>query len=376
MGLIYMDANATTPVVAEVVEAMRPWWGERFGNASSVHRRGQGARAAVERARESVAKMLGCRTAEVVFTSGGTESDNLALFGVMRPLLAAGERPHLVTTAMEHHAVLHAAEELERQGASVTYLAPDQRGLVSVEALREALRPETRLVSVMLANNETGVLQPIAELAATAHAVGALFHTDAVQGAGKVALDVRELGVDLLSVSGHKMYGPQGTGALFARKGVRLAPMFFGGAHERERRAGTENVPGIVGLGCAAGLEVCDLTGLRDRFEAGVLAEVACAGVNGAGVERVGNTSNLHFEGLDAEALVIALDLRGLAVSAGAACSSGATEPSHVLRAMGLGEARARGSVRFSLWKGNTVEEVELAAGLVVEVVARLRGVG
>ena len=376
MGLIYMDANATTPVVAEVVEAMRPWWGERFGNASSVHRRGQGARAAVERARESVAKMLGCRTAEVVFTSGGTESDNLALFGVMRPLLAAGERPHLVTTAMEHHAVLHAAEELERQGASVTYLPPDQRGLVSVEALREALRPETRLVSVMLANNETGVLQPIAELAATAHAVGALFHTDAVQGAGKVALDVRELGVDLLSVSGHKMYGPQGTGALFARKGVRLAPMFFGGAHERERRAGTENVPGIVGLGCAAGLEVCDLTGLRDRFEAGVLAEVACAGVNGAGVERVGNTSNLHFEGLDAEALVIALDLRGLAVSAGAACSSGATEPSHVLRAMGLGEARARGSVRFSLWKGNTVEEVELAAGLVVEVVARLRGVG
>lgn len=374
---IYMDANATTPVMAEVVEAMRPFWGERFGNASSVHRAGQGARAAVEGARESVARMLGCRGAEVVFTSGGTESDNLALFGVMGPLL--GTRPHLVTTMIEHHAVLHAAEALEARGAEVTYLAPNGDGVIEVESLRAALRAETRLVSVMLANNETGVIQPVGELAAAAHAVGALFHTDAVQGAGKMGIDLAgELGeVDLLSVSGHKMYGPQGTGVLFVRRGVRVAPLFFGGAHERQRRAGTENVPGIVGLGCAAGLaHEWGGAGLRDRLEGGILERVAGCGVNGGGAARVWNTTNLYFDGVDGEALVIALDLQGLAVSAGSACSSGATEPSHVLRAMGLGEERARGSVRISLSRRNTVEEVDRAVEMVVRVVERLRGVG
>ncbi len=246
MRRIYMDANATTPLLPEVLEAMRPFWMEEFGNASSIHQQGQGARAAVDRARVQVAGLLGCRAAEVVFTSGGTESDNMALFGVLHP----GD--HLITTSIEHHAVLHAAEELAERGIEVTFLPCTPDGVVEVAALKEALRPRTRLVSVMLANNETGAIQPVHELAAVAHAAGALFHTDAVQAAGKLEIDVAKLGCDLLSVSGHKMYAPQGTGALFVRRSVRLRPMFFGGLHERGRRPGTENVAGIVGLGKAA----------------------------------------------------------------------------------------------------------------------------
>ena len=243
-----MDANATTPLLPEVLEAMRPFWMEAFGNASSIHQQGQNARAAVDRAREQVAALLGCRAAEVVFTSGGTESDNMALFGVLGP----GD--HLITTSIEHHAVLHAAEELAARGVEVTFLPCTPDGVVQLAALQQALRPNTRLVSVMLANNETGVIQPVRELAAAVHAVGAFLHTDAVQAAAKLKLDVAQLGCDLLSISGHKMYAPQGTGALYVRRSVRLQPMFFGGLHERGRRPGTENVAGIVGLGKAAEL--------------------------------------------------------------------------------------------------------------------------
>ena len=391
-----MDANATTPVLPEVQRAMEPFWQEQFGNASSIHQRGQHARAAVDHARESVARLLGCRAAEVVFTSGGTESDNMALFGVLAP----GD--HLITSSVEHHAVLHAAQELAERGVQVTFLPCTPQGVVEVSALEAALRPNTRLVSIMLANNETGVIQPIRELADAVHAAGALFHTDAIQAAGKLPLDVKQLGCDLLSLSGHKMYAPQGTGALFVRRNVRLKSMFFGGMHERGRRPGTENVAGIVGLGCAAELarawldasgpdSPAGLAALRDRLEQGILAAVEEAGVpgelrslgweagvnggrtNGEPVPRVVNTSNLFFDRVEAEALVIALDLKGLAVSGGSACQSGATEPSHVLRAMGLSEARARASVRFSLTRLTTADEVDAALQIVPAAVARLR---
>ena len=370
-----MDANATTPVLPEVLEAMRPFWTEAFGNASSIHQQGQQARAAVERARESVAGLVGCRAAEVVFTSGGTESDNLALFGVLVP----GD--HLIASSMEHSAGLHAAQELARRGVDVAFLPATPQGLVEPSALEAALRPNTRLVSVMLANNETGAIQPVRELADLTHAAGALFHTDAVQAAGKLALDVKALGCDLLSLSGHKMYAPQGVGALFVRRNVRLRPIFFGGNHERGRRPGTENVAGIVGLGKAAELarewlangKQQSLAALRDRLEQGILAQVEEAGINGAGATRVCNTSNMFFDHVEAEALVIALDLKGLAVSGGSACQSGATEPSHVLTAMGLSPARARASVRFSLSRLTTGDDVDCALALVPATVERLR---
>jgi len=384
-----MDANATTPVLPEVLDAMRPYWTEGFGNASSVHQRGQQARAAVDEAREQVAALIRCRPAEIVFTSGGTESDNLALFGVLSP----GD--HLITTAIEHHAVLHAAEALAKRGVEVTFLKPNAEGVVEPAALQAELRPNTRLVSVMLANNETGVIQPVRELAEIAHGAGAQFHTDAVQAGSKVALDVAELGCDLLSLSGHKMHAPQGTGVLFARRSVKLNPMFFGGMHERGRRPGTENVAGIVGMGCAAELarrwltktseadpeseampaNPAELAALRDRLEQGIMAQVAGSGVNGARALRVANTTNFYFDGVDAEALIIALDLQGLAISAGSACQSGATEPSHVLLAMGLTEERARSSVRLSLSRVNTLGEVESAIGLIAATVDRLRSV-
>ena len=386
-----MDANATTPLLPEVVEAMRPFWTEGFGNASSIHQQGQRARAAVDHARDAVAELLRCRAAEVVFTSGGTESDNLALFGVMGEIIGGAlvRGDHVISSSIEHHAVLHAAGALAERGVEVTYLPCTAEGVVEAGALAAALRPNTKLVSVMLANNETGAIQPVRELAELAHAAGALFHTDAVQAAGKLRLDVKELGCDLLSISGHKMYAPQGTGALYVRRGVRLRPMFFGGLHERGRRAGTENVAGVVGLGKAAEMAEAWLSGeaagvtsmdsveelarMRDRLEQRILAEVEEAGVNGGGAARVANTSNLFFDHVEAEALVIALDLKGLAVSGGSACQSGATEPSHVLTAMGLNEARARASVRFSLSRMTTEEEVELAIKMVPAAVARLR---
>jgi cysteine desulfurase len=375
MHRVYMDANATTPLVPEVFEAMRPYYEARFGNAASIHKEGQQARAAVDQARESVAALIGGRSSEIVFTSGGTESDNLALFGNLR----AGD--HLVTSAIEHSAVLHTAQELAKRGVEVTYVGCDAASRISPEAVQAAMRANTRLVSIMLANNETGVLQPAAEFAAIAHARGALFHTDAVQATGKIPISVAELGCDLLSVSAHKIHGPQGMGALFVRRNVHLAPLFYGGTHERQRRAGTENVPGIVGFGKAAELAqqwiahggAVTLAGERDRMEAGILAAIPESGVNGAEAERVCNTTNLYFDHVEAEALLIALDLKGLAVSGGSACQSGATEPSHVLMAMGLSPARARASLRFSLSKLTTKADVDFALDAVPSAVARLR---
>jgi cysteine desulfurase len=370
-----MDANATTPLVPEVFEAMRPFYLERFGNASSIHQAGQQARAAVDQARESVAALIGARASEIVFTSGGTESDNLALFGNLK----SGD--HLVISAIEHSAVLHAAEELAKRGVEVTYVGCDAASRITPEAVQAAMRTNTKLVSIMLANNETGALQPVAEFAAIAHKRGALFHTDAVQAAGKVPISVAALDCDLLSVSAHKIHGPQGVGALFVRRNVRVAPLFYGGTHERQRRAGTENVPGIVGFGKAAELAQQwmanggpqTLAAERDRLESGILAAVAETGVNGADADRVANTTNLYFDHVEAEALLIALDLKGLAVSGGSACQSGATEPSHVLLAMGLSAARARASLRFSLSKLTPKDDVDFALDVVPAAVARLR---
>jgi cysteine desulfurase len=372
---IYLDNNATTPVLPEVLEAMRPYFGERFGNASSIHHHGQETRAAVERARDAVARLLGCRVAEVVFTSGGTEGDNLAIAG----LTSAGD--HVVTSSIEHHAVLLTCKHLEENGCEVTYVPVDGRGQVDPDDVRRALRPNTKLISIMMANNETGVLQPVEEIGKIAVEADVYFHTDAVQAAGKVPIDVKRIACDLLSISGHKMHAPQGVGALYVRRGTHLRPLFFGGRHERSRRAGTENVPGIVGLGKAAelamqGFEHSDdkkMSTLRDRLQRGILAQAEEAGVNGEGAPRVPNTSNIYFDHIEGEAMVISLDLKGLAVSTGAACSSGAIEPSHVLVAMGLRADRARASIRFSLGKQSTAEDIDIALALVPETVARLR---
>jgi len=375
MRRVYLDNNATTPVLPEVLETMRPYFGERFGNASSIHHHGQETRAAVEDARASVAALLGCRESEVVFTSGGTEGDNLAIAGL------ANSGDHVITSSVEHHAVIHACKHLEEAGCEVTFLPVDGQGLVAPEDVRRALRPNTKLISIMMANNETGVLQPVEEIGKIAAEADVFFHTDAVQAAGKVAIDVKRIGCDALSISGHKMHAPQGVGALYVRKGTHIRPLFYGGRHERSRRAGTENVPGIVALGKAAELalqafergEDKKMTALRDRLQQGIVSQVDEVGVNGNGAPRVPNTTNVYFDHIEGEALVIALDLKGLAVSTGAACSSGAIEPSHVLTAMGLRGDRARASIRFSLGKQNTAEDVDFALALVPETVARLR---
>ncbi len=375
MRRVYLDNNATTPVLPAVIEAMQPYFMEHFGNASSIHHHGQETRAAVERARESVAALLGCEASEIVFTGGGTEGDNLAIFGVTQP----GQ--HVISSTVEHHAVLNSCKHLESTGCDVTYMAVNSSGRVDPDDVRRALRPNTSLITIMMANNETGVLQPVEEIGKIAAEADVYFHTDAVQAAGKIAIDVKRLGCDLLSISGHKMNAPQGVGALFVRKGTGLRPMVFGGSHERSRRAGTENVPGIVGLGRAAELaragfggdEIERISQLRDRLENAIVGEIAGANVNGEGAPRVPNTSSIHFDCIEGEALVIALDLKGLAVSTGAACSSGAIEPSHVLTAMGMSRAQARGSLRFSLGKQNTAEDIDFALSLIAPTVARLR---
>jgi len=375
MHRIYLDNNATTPVLPEVFEAMRPYFGEQFGNASSIHHHGQQTRAAVEDARESVAALLGCHGSEIVFTSGGTEADNLAIAGSVR----AGD--HVITSSIEHHAVLLACKHLEEIGVEVTVLPVDGRSLVDPDDVRRALRSNTKLISVMMANNETGVLQPVEVIGKIAAEAGVYFHTDAVQAAAKVPIDVKKIGCHALSISGHKIHAPQGVGALYVRKGTRLQPLFYGGKHERSRRAGTENVPGIVGLGKAAQIAKAaldrgddrNMAEMRDRLQQGILAQVEEAGVNGHDAARVPNTTNIHFDHIDGEAMVIALDLKGLAVSTGAACSSGAIEPSHVLVAMGLRADQARASIRFSLGKQTVAEDIDYALALVPETVARLR---
>lgn len=372
---IYLDNNATTPVLPDVVDAMRPYFGERFGNASSIHQHGQDTRSAVERARASVAALVGCRPSEIVFTSGGTEADNLAIAGLVK----AGD--HIITSSIEHHAVLFSSKHLQDTGIEVTYLPVDGRGLVDPEDVRRAICPNTKLISVMMANNETGVVQPVEEIGKIAAEAGVLFHTDAVQAVGKIPVDVKNIGCHALSLSGHKLHGPQGVGALYLKKGTQIQPLFYGGRHERSRRAGTENVPGIVGLGKAAELAMQGfadgaekkMAELRDRLQRGILSEVEEAGVNGEGAPRVPNTTNIYFSQIEGESMVIALDLKGLAISTGAACASGAIEASHVLTAMGLRGDRPRGSIRFSLGKQNTAEDIDFALALVPSVVERLR---
>jgi cysteine desulfurase len=375
MRRVYLDNNATTPLLPEVFEAMRPYFTEHFGNASSIHHHGQETRAAVERARESVAALLGCRSSEIVFTSGGTEGDNLAISGLAR----AGD--HVISSTIEHHAVLNSCKHLEAIGCEVTYVPVDGRGLVDPDDVRRALRPNTKLITIMMANNETGVLQPVEEIGKIAAEADVYFHTDAVQAAGKTPIEVKRIGCDLLSISGHKLHAPQGVGALYVGKGTILQPMFYGGSHERSRRAGTENVPGIIGLGKAAEIakealergDLAQMAAMRDRIEQTILSEVEATGVNGEGAPRVPNTTNIHFDYIEGEALVIALDLKGLAVSTGAACSSGAIEPSHVLTAMGLPPEIARASLRFSLGKQNTPDDIQFALDLVPQTVSRLR---
>ena len=375
MRRVYMDSNATTQLAPEVLAAMQPYFIEQFGNASSVHFHGQRARGAVEQAREHLAALFHCRGSEVVFTSGGTEGDNLALFGLMKP----GD--HLITSSIEHHAVLHAAEQLRDRAVEVTFLAVSDHGVVSPDDVRGALRPNTTLISIMMANNETGALQPVAEIGHIAEQADVWFHTDAVQTAGKASLDVNAIGCDLLTISGHKMHAPQGVGALYVRRGTKLEPLFYGGTHERQRRAGTENLPGIVALGKASEIALTGLANgvpekiahLRDRLEQEMLARIEDCGINSGSVPRVPNTTNLWFDGVEAESLLIALDLKGLAVSGGSACASGAAEPSHVLTAMKLPIERAKASLRFSIDKYTSEADIDFALEVVEQAVKRLR---
>lgn len=382
---VYLDNSATTKVAPEVVEAMLPFFSDDWGNAQSVHSFGQRAKAAVERARRQVAALVGASAAEIVFVSGGTEADNLAVRGIAQAHRNHGR--HIITTKIEHPAVLATCEALESEGFRVTFLPVDRGGVVRIEDVRAAIDEETILISVMHANNETGSVQPIEEiggLVAEARGRGLThlhFHTDAVQSAGKLALDARKLKVDLLSISGHKFHGPKGAGALFIRKGVRLARLFYGGHHERDRRPGTENVPGIIGLGCAAELardhlddRVKSMCELRDLLESEVTAHVQDVRVNGDTQRRLPNISNMSFMGIDGESLLISLDLKGIAVSTGSACASGSLEPSHVLTAMGLSREEVRGSLRFSLGALTTREEILYTARAVEEIVSRLRG--
>lgn len=378
MQRIYLDHNATTPLHPAVADRMAATLREEFGNPSSVHHFGQRAKAVIDEARTAVAALIGADPSEVVFTSGGTESDNFAIRGVAEALEPTGRR-HLIASAIEHEAVLNTLKALGRRGSRTTLLPVGQSGIVSPDALRSALT-DTALVSVMHANNEIGTIQPIAALARLAGERGALFHTDAVQSAGKLPVDVKALGVDLLSLSAHKFYGPKGTGAIWIRRGLRLLPLMTGGKHERNRRAGTENVAGIVGMGVAAQMarakmadEGARLAALRDRLEEGILRAVPGTQVNGAREARVPNTTNISFDRVEAESLLIALDLEGIAVSTGSACSSGTLEPSHVLKAMGFPPHRTQNSIRFSLGTGNTEADIDRVVAVLPGIVEKLR---
>jgi cysteine desulfurase len=376
---IYLDHNATTPVDPAAAGAMTRALRDLFGNASSVHYYGQQAKAAIDDARSAVAALLGGEPSEIIFTSGGTEADNFAIRGAAEALELTG-RKHLITSGIEHEAVLNTFKTLAKRGWRTTLLPLDASGVVSPDRLRDAITDDTALVSIMHANNEIGTIQPIAELATIAHLHGALFHTDAVQSAGKIPIDVRALGVDLLAISGHKFYGPKGAGALWTKRGVRLSPFLSGGKQERNRRAGTENVPGIIGMGTAAqrammkmDVDAPRLSALRDRLENGILSSVPNTEVNGSRDARVPNTTNISFERIEAESLLIALDLEGVAVSTGSACSSGTLEPSHVLKAMNLSSHRAQNSIRFSLGESNTEEQIDHVISILPRIVTKLR---
>jgi cysteine desulfurase len=376
---IYLDHNATTPVDAVAAEAMISALHSLFGNASSVHYYGQQAKAAIDAARSAVGALIGAEPADVVFTSGGTEADNFAIRGAAEALEVTG-RKHLITCGIEHEAVLNTFKALARRGWKTTILPLDPTGILSPDRLRDALTDDTAVVSIMHANNEIWTIQPVTKLATLAHERGALFHTDAVQSAGKIPVNVRALGVDLLTMSAHKFYGPKGVGALWVRRGVRLSPFINGGKQERNRRAGTENVAGIIGMGVAAGeaakkmeSEGRRLAALRDRLEGGILSSVPNTEVNGTRDARVPNTTNISFDRIEAESLLIALDLEGIAVSTGSACSSGTLEPSHVLKAMNLSSHRAQNSIRFSLGAANTEAQIDHVIAVLPKIVTKLR---
>jgi cysteine desulfurase len=380
MRRVYLDNNATTPLAPEVFEAMKPYLMEDFGNASSIHAYGQKARAAVEQAREQLALLLNARPHEIVFTSGGTEADNAALIGIVES--ARSEAKHIVTTAIEHTAVLHTAHALEQRGVHVTYVRVTPGGVVDPADIERALGPDTVLLSVMHANNELGTIQPLEAIGRIARERDIYFHADAVQAVGKIPVDVEKLGLDLLSLSAHKLHGPKGVGALYIRRGTILRPLLQGGHDERDRRPGTENVPGIVGLGMAAELarrqleaEAVRVAALRDRLEEETIRRVPGVRVNGEREHRLPTTTNLGFAGAEGEALVIALDLKGVACSTGAACSSGTVEPSHVLVAIGRSPEAARSSVRFSLGRYTTKADIDYLLEVLPAVVERLRAV-
>jgi cysteine desulfurase len=379
---IYLDYNATTPPAPAVIAAVAACLGDEFGNPSSVHSFGQRAKAVLDRARTETAALIDADPSEIVFTSGGSEANNLAIRGVFEARLATG-RHQLVTTGIEHEAVLNTVRALGTRGADVVIVPASNRGVVDAAAIAAAISDDTALVSVMLANNEIGTVQPVSEIAAVCKARGVLLHTDAVQAAGKIPFSVKTLGADLVSISAHKFSGPKGAGALWIRRGVRLTAHTTGGRQERNRRAGTENLPALVGMGVAAALAKANLDAsalsvshLRDRLEAGILTGVPRTAVNGEGAPRVPNTTNISFDGIEAESLLIALDLEGVAVSTGSACSSGSLEPSHVLRAMGLPNNRARNSLRFSLGASTTEAEVDFVIGVLPALVTKLRRLG
>ncbi len=377
---VYFDYNATTPVSPDVIDAVVAMTRDQFGNPSSVHHFGQRAKAALDEARAAVAALINAEPSEVVYTSGGTESDNFAIRGVAEALEPTG-RKHLIASAIEHEAVLNTLKALGRRGWQTTLLPVGQTGIVDPERLRAVISNETALVSVMHANNEIGTIQPVAQLAAIAHEHGALVHTDAVQSVGKIPVDVRAMGIDLLSLSAHKFNGPKGAGALWIKRGTRMQPILTGGKHERSRRAGTENAPALVGMGVAARLAQAKLNAegmrvgrLRDRLEEEIIRSVPGTMVNGTRSPRVPNTTNISFERVEAESLLIALDLEGIAVSTGSACSSGTLEPSHVLRAMGFSAHRTQNSLRFSLGLFSTEEEVDRVVAVLPGIVEKLRG--
>lgn len=378
MKKVYFDNNATTALAPEVLEAMLPFYREEFGNPSSIHAFGRGVRVAIDEAREEVARLLGAEPGEVIFTSGGTEADNFAVKGVAYACQEYGR--HIITSTIEHPAVLNTCQYLEERGFRVTYLPVNGQGLVDPEDVRKAIDRGTILITVMHANNETGALQPIREIGEIAQERGICFHTDAVQSMGKLPFQVKELGANLLSLSAHKIHGPKGVGALYLKKGTQLHPLLHGGHHERGWRAGTENAAGIAGLGRACGLaaqglpeEVQRLAVLRDRLEEGIQEKIRQVRLNGHPTQRLPNTLNCSFWGIEGESLMINLDLEGIAVSTGSACASGSINPSHVLLAMGIPEEICRSSLRFSLGRYNTVEEIDYTLEVLPRIVDRLR---
>lgn len=380
MRRIYLDHNATAPLHPEVLQAMEPYLRESYGNASSVHEPGRIAREAVEKARAETAALLGADAREIIFTSGGTESDNIAIRGVSERFSAGGKLPHIITSAIEHPAVLNVCQYLEKQGYPVTFMPVDEGARVDAAAVAAAIREDTALISIMMANNEVGTIQPIAEIIRIAKAKGVLVHTDAVQAAGRLPIDVRALGVDLLSISAHKLYGPKGVGALFVRRGVSVKPLFYGGHQERAIRPGTENVAGIVGLGKACSLAARDLperaaieAELRDRLEAGILAAIPHVRVNGDRTHRLPNTLNVGVAFVEGEGMLLHLDLEGIAASTGSACSSGTLEASHVQLAMGRSHEQAHGSLRFSLGRETTAEDTDRTISALARIVENLR---